>query len=109
MTFNPQDPTGLFENPWAVWTLDGLQILTLGDSEVILGHSVQRALGSLGGQGRDPVQPRPARGPQQALPGLRRGVGARGGRDAWHVLTVFTRLGVLEAGTVFSCLNQSQH
>lgn len=30
---NPQDPTGLFENQWAVWTLDGLQTLTFWHSE----------------------------------------------------------------------------
>lgn len=25
---NPQDPTGLFENKWAMWIPDGLQTLT---------------------------------------------------------------------------------
>lgn len=32
---NSQDPTGLFENQWAVWILDGLQTLPFWNSEFI--------------------------------------------------------------------------
>ena len=71
-TFNPQDPTGLFENRRAMWTPDGLQTLTLWNSEVIFVHFAQPAVGSVGtGMPPSLLPPQPSTRPIAGAPGSR--------------------------------------